>query len=1036
MSKLKFGFHLGSGGGNQNGIGDYWQRLNTAVIPTFTMSADAFPFDAQKLVLDYPTTGHTAVFRRSVAHNGSLPPSGNPDVPEYNLPPQEAAERHVGWHLAHRPSEMNGRATWLITENEIASRLEFDNEAQQTAVPLFDGLRERYTRTTADGSIVYGVTNAGWMAAYSTAAAHMAMAAGQKWAAFGWASGNPEPEDWTNPHMLDFLRLCAQYASVVGIAVHEYSWRTDDIWHGNRRLVGRLEDIFATCRQRGITPYPTVLVTEWGWALDDVPDPQTAMAHILSVSEFYAKFPTVKGAAIWYLGPGFGDIANKAQQLIAPLIDLTLATELNVEPYPQPDAPPPPQPGSVLGTDVSRWQGAIDFQRMADAGARFVYIKATQGKDWVDPAFADNWRKAGSAHWVDANGHVWPLLRGAYHYFLNNVPPDLQAAHMLATLPPGDAGELPLAGDFEEPSRLDAAVIARFQDAITYDGRKPVVYTGGWWTRQYLTGDKSVLAQYPLWHTPQRQPAPEPWSRIAIDQEPSTERGKEFGVSSPGIDLNRYQGSEANLLAWARLPQAERGKPREQYGRTYWLVQQAITKSDYLRLARLAWEKKRTLGFSADDAGIGALERKTAVIFDLPPTQHDTYRQWFRDNYPGTNLSFTTIADGEKPAETNYTSHMVGKPRGQYARTYWCLPQDTPLETFLAAAELAWAAKRTIGFSYDDAGLGDLARRTAVLFNIPVAQRGTFADWYHAHYPGVLVEFRDTAVPPPPPAAGTAVIGLHASADPGDLYGGDAEYNEFRDLRPGVIKILNAHSTASIVRLVTENPGAEWIIRAFLDFGGRHVTPQQFANWTLPDTRRAVEILRNHGVPATKIWVELHNEPNLTQEGLGASWADGRAFGEWLTAVRQLHKSALPDVKCIYPGLSPGGDVPGVRANSARFLADSAAAAQACDAIGVHCYWANGWPMSGALLHLDNHKYLNRPVWVTEASRNDRPSVVPPAAYAAEYVTFLVQLRQRPWVRGVTYFVASASNGYFAPECWVVNKQSKGIAAAIRGIMP
>ena len=41
MSKLKFGFHLGSGGGNQNGISDYWQRLNTAVIPTFTMSADA-----------------------------------------------------------------------------------------------------------------------------------------------------------------------------------------------------------------------------------------------------------------------------------------------------------------------------------------------------------------------------------------------------------------------------------------------------------------------------------------------------------------------------------------------------------------------------------------------------------------------------------------------------------------------------------------------------------------------------------------------------------------------------------------------------------------------------------------------------------------------------------------------------------------------------------------------------------------------------------------------------------------------------------
>ena len=590
MSKLKFGFHLGSGGGNQNGIGDYWQRLNTANIPTFTMSADAFLRRA-KAGSDYPTTGHTAVFRRSVAHNGSLPPSGNPDVPEYNLPPQEAAERHVGWHLAHRPSEMNGRATWLITENEIASRLEFDNEAQQRpclsstacasdthAQPLtaasFTALP-----TPVDGRVQHGRRAHG--------NGRRAEVGG-----FRWASGNPEPEDWTNPHMLDFLRLCAQYASVVGIAVHEYSWRTDDIWHGNRRLVGRLEDIFATCRQRGITPYPTVLVTEWGWALDDVPDPQTAMAHILSVSEFYAKFPTVKGAAIWYLGPGFGDIANKAQQLIAPLIDLTLATELNVEPYPQPDAPPPPQPGSVLGTDVSRWQGAIDFQRMADAGARSVYIKATQGKDWVDPAFADNWRKGRQR---PLGGRQRPRLAAAARRvsLLPQQRPSRPASRPHAGhAAPGDAGELPLAGDFEEPSRLDAAVIARFQDAITYDGRKPVVYTGGWWTRQYLTGDKSVLVQYPLWHTPQRQPAPEPWSRIAIDQEPSTERGKEFGVSSPGIDLNRYQGSEANLLAWARLPQAERGKPREQYGRTYWLVQQAITKSDYLRLARLAWEKK------------------------------------------------------------------------------------------------------------------------------------------------------------------------------------------------------------------------------------------------------------------------------------------------------------------------------------------------------------------------------------------------------------------------------------------------------------
>jgi hypothetical protein len=38
----------------------------------------------------------------------------------------------------------------------------------------------------------------------------------------------------------------------------------------------------------------------------------------------YSEHPQVKGAAIWYLGPGFGGIANQAQPLIAPLTEYSL----------------------------------------------------------------------------------------------------------------------------------------------------------------------------------------------------------------------------------------------------------------------------------------------------------------------------------------------------------------------------------------------------------------------------------------------------------------------------------------------------------------------------------------------------------------------------------------------------------------------------------------------------------------------------------------------------------------------------------------
>ena len=192
-----------------------------------------------------------------------------------------------------------------------------------------------------------------------------------------------------------------------------------------------------------------------------------------------------------------------------------------------------------------------------------------------------------------------------------------------------------------------------------------------------------------------------------------------------------------------------------------------------------------------------------------------------------------------------------------------------------------------------------------------------------------------------------------------------------------MIKILNAHSTASIVRPL---PRIRALSGSSAPFWTSAAVTSPRSSSPTDTTRHAPGGGDSYAITAcraTKIWVELHNEPNLTQEGLGASWADGRAF--WRVANGRSSASQIRSAgrEVHLPGPSPGGDVPGVRANSARFL-PTAQRRRRRDAIGVHCYWANGWPMSGALLHLDNHKYLNRPVWVTEASRNDRPSLCRP----------------------------------------------------------
>lgn len=62
---------------------------------------------------------------------------------------------------------------------------------------------------------------------------------------------------------------------------------------------------------------------------------------------------------------------------------------------------------SILGIDVSHYQGTIDWQQVAATGVvKFALIKATEGTGYIDPSFADNVRGA-RAHGI---------IPGAYHF--------------------------------------------------------------------------------------------------------------------------------------------------------------------------------------------------------------------------------------------------------------------------------------------------------------------------------------------------------------------------------------------------------------------------------------------------------------------------------------------------------------------------------------------------------------------------------------------------------------------------------------------
>ncbi|KAG9309495.1 glycoside hydrolase family 25 protein [Chiua virens] len=171
-----------------------------------------------------------------------------------------------------------------------------------------------------------------------------------------------------------------------------------------------------------------------------------------------------------------------------------------------------------LGIDVSDYQTDIDWTTVVDNGIQFVYIKATEGTDYISPEFSSQYTGA-----TDAG-----LIRGAYHfahpdestgatqadYFLANGGATLLYVMLLSNFLLGgwsaDGITLPGALDIEynpdgaECYGLTASeMVSWVQDfSDTYEattGRYPVIYTTtDWWTT--CTGNSAALgANNPLW---------------------------------------------------------------------------------------------------------------------------------------------------------------------------------------------------------------------------------------------------------------------------------------------------------------------------------------------------------------------------------------------------------------------------------------------------------------------------------------------------------------------------------------------------------
>ena len=297
----KMGFHIGAGG-NREGIDEWMAEQDAAGIPFFLKSADdAGPIYEAQEMMRVSGVQHTLIFRRTGVQY---------DVPNYSLPPAQAAQDHWALHMAAWPPELDPSLVWIETINEV------DKNRSE------------------------------WLAEFAIVTAQLALNDGFKWAAFGWSSGEPEPNHWRGPRMRQFLELVGQHPDRLAIALHEYSYTRDHIGNIYPYLVGRFQSLFEVADEYGI-PRPTVLITEWGWEYQDIPLPADALNDIKWAAWLYAAYPQVRGAAIWYLGPGFGGISNQTQLLIAPMSQYARSHYFGVTPGIggiNPDLFPPPAP--------------------------------------------------------------------------------------------------------------------------------------------------------------------------------------------------------------------------------------------------------------------------------------------------------------------------------------------------------------------------------------------------------------------------------------------------------------------------------------------------------------------------------------------------------------------------------------------------------------------------------------------------------------------------------------------------------------------
>jgi len=201
----------------------------------------------------------------------------------------------------------------------------------------------------------------------------------------------------------------------------------------------------------------------------------------------------------------------------------------------------------ITGIDVSRHSGIIDWKQISDQNISFVYIKATEGEDYLDPNYVHNVTSA----------HNSKLLVGEYHFFRFNKPGKTQATNFL-THTKNFKGKLAPVLDIEEwgnmpNTKTEAEIrkeITNFLLVVEKNcGSKMIIYTNVNTYNRYI---KRNFLDNPIWICSFNRNRILPDNRKWLFWQ-HAHNGKLAGIKGY-VDLNTFNGDE---LTWKKYINTE-----------------------------------------------------------------------------------------------------------------------------------------------------------------------------------------------------------------------------------------------------------------------------------------------------------------------------------------------------------------------------------------------------------------------------------------------------------------------------------------------